>query len=108
MGDDAGSDSDEADHPRLSFQQHSMGRRQSVIVPVSQRNLVAHEGAQNMNSLAMPRLQLIDSSSCSSTNSNMTYASSQATDTSVASSLNGEPRRAHLMLTLDHTPEVKQ
>lgn len=104
---DAGSDSDEAESPlRLPAVQNS-GRRQSVILPVSQRNLLVHE-TSSMSTLQMRRPQLIDDSSCSSTNSAMTYASSAATDTSAASSLNGEPRRAHLMLTLEGAPEVKQ
>jgi len=88
------------------------GRRRSILVTesLSQRNLLSHD--KNLESIQLKRPQLIDESSCTSVTSNNSMASylsasSQATDTTVSSSINGD-RRCQLTLTLKKAPECNR
>jgi hypothetical protein len=112
-------DSDPEDTPagvkssvRPELKMVKSGRRRSMIVTenLSQRNLLSHEKSMGstLESITLKRPQLIDESSCTSATSNNSMtsyvsASSQVTDTSVSSSINGD-RRCHLTLTLDSAP----
>jgi len=99
---------EEACDPLPQLTMTNSARRRSVIVGegtclLNQRNLVAHE--KKMETIQLRRPQLIDESSCTSNNSmsSMLSASSQVTESSVTSSLNGD-RRCQLTLTLPKPP----
>jgi len=86
---------------------NSLRRRSMLVTPsLSKQNLLCHD--KNLESTIRLRPQLIDESSCASATSNNSMASyvsasSQATDTTSASSINGD-RRCKLTLSLPKTP----